>query len=63
MEPLPQVMSDENPPNSRRNARGKGKPVQVLSYRHGDTRVNNPEVGMVHIAVRSPYKPRIKAFC
>ncbi len=43
-------MSDENPPNSRRNARGKGKPVQVLSYRHGDTRVNNPEVGMVHAA-------------
>ena len=41
-------MSDENPANSRRNARGKGKPVQVLSYRHGDTRVNNPEVGMVH---------------
>lgn len=23
-------------------------PVQVLSYRHGETRVNNPEVGMVH---------------
>ncbi|MCE8472313.1 site-specific DNA-methyltransferase, partial [Rhodovulum sulfidophilum] len=23
-------------------------PVEVLSYRHGDTRVNNPEVGMVH---------------
>ncbi len=43
-------MSDENPANSRRNARGKGKPVQVLSYRHGDTRVNNPEVGMVHAA-------------
>ena len=43
-------MSDEKPANSRRNARGKGKPVQVLSYRHGDTRVNNPEVGMVHAA-------------
>lgn len=43
-------MSDENPANSRRNARGRGKPVQVLSYRHGDTRVNNPEVGMVHAA-------------
>lgn len=24
--------------------------MQVLSYRHGDTRVNNPEVGMVHAA-------------
>lgn len=25
-----------------------GEPVQILSYRHGETRVNNPEVGMVH---------------
>ena len=24
------------------------EPVQVLSYRHGETRVNNPEVGMVN---------------
>ncbi|WP_282029717.1 site-specific DNA-methyltransferase [Paracoccus marcusii] len=24
------------------------EPAQVLSYRHGETRVNNPEVGMVH---------------
>jgi adenine-specific DNA-methyltransferase len=38
-----------------RKATGKKKaspktkaPVQVLSYRHDDTRVNNPEVGMVH---------------
>ncbi|MEQ5828063.1 site-specific DNA-methyltransferase [Sulfitobacter sp. NFXS29] len=23
-------------------------PMQVVSYRHGETRVNNPEVGMVH---------------
>lgn len=29
------------------SAKAKG-PVQVLSYRHGETRVNNPEVGMVH---------------
>ncbi len=43
-------MSDENPPNSRRNARGRTEPVQVLSYRHGETRMNNPEVGMVHAA-------------
>lgn len=25
-----------------------GEPVQVSAYRHGDMRVNNPEVGMVH---------------
>ena len=25
-----------------------GESIQVLSYRHGETRVNNPEVGMVH---------------
>lgn len=29
-------------------SRRSGEPVQVLSYRHGETRVNNPEVGMVH---------------
>lgn len=43
-------MSDENPPNPRQSRRGRAKPVQVLSYRHADTRVNNPEVGMVHAA-------------
>ncbi|MFS4438704.1 site-specific DNA-methyltransferase [Paracoccaceae bacterium GXU_MW_L88] len=32
----------------RRAARRPDGPVQVLSYRHGETRVNNPEVGMVH---------------
>ncbi|MEF9601304.1 site-specific DNA-methyltransferase [Paracoccus sp. PXZ] len=32
----------------RRAARKPDGPVQVLSYRHGETRVNNPEVGMVH---------------
>jgi hypothetical protein len=38
----------------RAAARGKaaprksGEPAQVISYRHTDTRVNNPEVGMVH---------------
>ncbi|MDH6298745.1 site-specific DNA-methyltransferase [Agrobacterium fabrum] len=30
-------------------ARRPDGPVQVLSYRHGETRVNNPEVGMVHV--------------
>ena len=29
-------------------SRRSGEPVQILSYRHGETRVNNPEVGMVH---------------
>lgn len=29
-------------------ARKSGEPIQVVSYRHGETRVNNPEVGMVH---------------
>lgn len=45
----------EEPTPRRRAVTGKKKasrrsegPVQVLSYRHGETRVNNPEVGMVH---------------
>lgn len=29
-------------------SRRSGEPVQILSYRHGEMRVNNPEVGMVH---------------
>lgn len=33
---------------AKRTARRPDGPVQVLSYRHGETRVNNPEVGMVH---------------
>jgi adenine-specific DNA-methyltransferase len=46
--------TDEPAPRQRAAARGKKaarKPngaTQVLSYRHGETRVNNPEVGMVH---------------
>ncbi|QTN03160.1 site-specific DNA-methyltransferase [Ochrobactrum sp. EEELCW01] len=28
--------------------RRTGEPAEILSYRHGETRVNNPEVGMVH---------------
>jgi adenine-specific DNA-methyltransferase len=32
----------------KKAARRPDGPVQVLSYRHGETRVNNPEVGMVH---------------
>lgn len=33
---------------ARKATRISYDPVQVLSYRHGETRVNNPEVGMVH---------------
>lgn len=33
---------------TRAAPRKSGEPVQVVSYRHGETRVNNPEVGMVH---------------
>lgn len=46
--------TDEPAPRQRAASRGKKAarrpdgPVQVLSYRHGETRVNNPEVGMVH---------------
>lgn len=46
--------TDEPAPRQRAAARGKkaarkpNGPTQVLSYRHGETRVNNPEVGMVH---------------
>jgi adenine-specific DNA-methyltransferase len=33
---------------TRAAPRKSGEPVQVVSYRHGEMRVNNPEVGMVH---------------
>lgn len=51
------AVTEESAPQPRRGAarrkkkatpRKSGEPVQVLSYRHGETRVNNPEVGMVH---------------
>lgn len=32
----------------KRNATKSDEPTQVLSYRHDETRMNNPEVGMVH---------------
>ena len=32
----------------KRSAKKQTQPTQVLSYRHNETRVNNPEVGMVH---------------
>lgn len=45
--------TDEPAPKAQRVAakatpRKAGEPAQVISYRHTDTRVNNPEVGMVH---------------
>ncbi|MFN4204594.1 MAG: site-specific DNA-methyltransferase, partial [Tabrizicola sp.] len=47
--------TEEPAPRARRAAaktkaapRKSGEPAQVISYRHTDTRVNNPEVGMVH---------------
>lgn len=46
-EPAPrqQRLSGKKKRAGSKNATG---PAQVLSYRHTDTRVNNPEVGMVH---------------
>lgn len=44
-EPLPQRRRTSG---TKRAARRPDGPVQVLSYRHDETRVNNPEVGMVH---------------
>jgi adenine-specific DNA-methyltransferase len=47
--------TEEPTPKAKRAAakakaapRKSGEPAQVISYRHTDTRVNNPEVGMVH---------------
>ena len=46
--------TDGSASRQRKTARGKkatrkeNVPKQVLSYRHEETRVNNPEVGMVH---------------
>lgn len=42
----PKALASSSP---RRSAAKKSdEPPEVLSYRHGETRVNNPEVGMVH---------------
>ncbi len=41
----------------KKTARKSAEPAEVLSYRHGDTRVNNPEVGMVH-AETDPDAPK-----
>ncbi len=41
----------------KKTTRKSADPAEVLSYRHGDTRVNNPEVGMVH-AESDPDQPK-----
>lgn len=41
----------------KKTSRKSSDPAEVLSYRHGDTRVNNPEVGMVH-AETDPDAPK-----
>lgn len=44
------VAKDSKPVTGTRKkaSRKSDEPTEVLSYRHGETRVNNPEVGMVH---------------
>lgn len=41
----------------KKTTRKSADPAEVLSYRHEDTRVNNPEVGMVH-AETDPDQPQ-----
>ncbi|WP_200348525.1 hypothetical protein [Halochromatium glycolicum] len=59
--PRPRAAADRKP-TARRPAAPAQSPTQVLSYRHGETRVNNPEVGSiaVHAEQETLYdKPRI----
>lgn len=44
----PGVPATRKVTGAKRVQRKADGPVQVLSYRHAETRVNNPEVGMVH---------------
>jgi adenine-specific DNA-methyltransferase len=44
----PATPSAPKPASSTKKVARKAGPAQVLSYRHTETRVNNPEVGMVH---------------
>lgn len=46
-QPLKRKGAPKNPGKTTKAGRTT-EPVQVLSYRHTETRVNNPEVGMVH---------------
>ena len=55
-EPQPAATRSVRARKAKRKAKPSG-PARVLSYRHGDTRVNNPEVGMVH-PDNDPDQPR-----
>ncbi|WP_031553070.1 site-specific DNA-methyltransferase [Parvularcula oceani] len=46
-EPAPKAATKKKA-TKKKPAKKSGEPTQVLSYRHDNTRVNNPEVGMVH---------------
>ncbi len=46
-EPAPKATTKKKA-TKKKASKKSGEQAQVLSYRHGDTRVNNPEVGMVH---------------
>ncbi|MFC6688540.1 site-specific DNA-methyltransferase [Jhaorihella thermophila] len=43
----------------KKASRKSGESAEVLSYRHADTRVNNPEVGMVHATTDPDGPPRV----
>ncbi|QQO45795.1 MULTISPECIES: hypothetical protein [unclassified Paracoccus (in: a-proteobacteria)] len=47
---------------SRTTPRKADGPVQVLSYRHGETRVNNPEVGMDHAGLDPDSEKTVRAY-
>ncbi|MCA0961760.1 site-specific DNA-methyltransferase [Salipiger bermudensis] len=44
----PKATSTSTSSTRKKASRKSDEPTEVLSYRHGETRVNNPEVGMVH---------------
>tara|TARA_R110000803_G_scaffold87618_2_gene154457 strand:- start:12691 stop:15930 length:3240 start_codon:yes stop_codon:yes gene_type:complete len=55
--PDPSPAAAQRPRKKRKSVKKSGEPVAIVSYRHGETRVNNPEVGMVH-AESDPDQPR-----
>ncbi|TIP11323.1 site-specific DNA-methyltransferase [Mesorhizobium sp.] len=46
--PTVESISTQKTKSTKKGTRRSGEPIQVLSYRHREMRVNNPEVGMVH---------------
>lgn len=52
-----QSAKKSKPPRTPKTPGRKKEPAHILSYRHTDTRVNNPEVGMVH-AGTDPDQPK-----